>query len=73
MSFKEYLAQRKPRHDAEGDFVRLALADPTFPDVSSWGEIEAHLVSSKATYPMINAARDVWDKHQKVESRTRAA
>ena len=39
MTFKEYLAGRKPRFDARGDFTRLALADVLMPDVQSWIEL----------------------------------
>lgn len=64
MPFKEYLTRLRPTHDAQGDFVRLAKADQELPDVKSWAELEAHLVSRKATYLMLDSAREVWSKYQ---------
>ena len=35
MTFKEYLAARRPRNDVQGDFVRLVLRDDDLPAIQS--------------------------------------
>ncbi len=71
--FTEYLAHLKPTHDAQGDFVRLARADHEMPAVESWAELEAHLVRSKATYAMLDTAKEVWSKYQKALKKDQSA
>jgi hypothetical protein len=62
VTFKEYVSARRAGHDASGDFVRLALADPAFPDIASWSELTAY-VERGAGYEAVEAGRRVLDEY----------
>lgn len=52
VTFKEYLAERKAGYDAEGDFARLAMADPDLPDIATLEELTAY-VERRGGYPAV--------------------
>ena len=64
MTFNEYLAKRRPSYDARGDFVRLALADSSMPDVNSWIELRQYLDARGTPQGLIEAAQTLWGAFQ---------
>ena len=60
MTFKQFLVGRRARCDDGGDFVRLALADSTMPDVVSWSQLKFYLEGRGTSYSQIEAAETVW-------------
>ncbi len=68
MSFKEYLARRKPSADAEGDLARLASAD-TFPDVSTAEDLEACIIARHGSGPLRDAASSLWKSYEIAKKR----
>ncbi len=64
MTFKQFLASQRPRHDAKGDFLRLASADPNFPVSESWEEIHSYMTKRHDNSVITDAAADVWKEYQ---------
>jgi hypothetical protein len=73
--FKEYIAGRRASFTAQGDFVRFALADPDFPDVQSWTQLEEYLKGSSLPEARRHsaAAETVWNSYSKTAGRMRYA
>jgi uncharacterized protein YozE (UPF0346 family) len=67
MTFKEFLLQRRASHDAKGDFVRLALADPNLPDVTDWQELRPYFIDRHSNEGIFDAGEDVWKEFQASE------
>ncbi len=64
MTFKQYLSARKAGSDAAGDFVRLARADATMPDVTSRDELKSYMGSRRDSYDAMEAGDLVWKDFQ---------
>ena len=64
MTFKQYLSARKAGSDAAGDFVRLARADATMPDVTTRDELTSYMGSRRDSYDVIEAGQLVWKDFQ---------
>lgn len=64
MTFKQFLVGRRARYDALGDFTRLALADSSMPDVTSWIELRHYLEGRDTSHAHIEAAEKVWGVFQ---------
>ncbi|TYB83739.1 YozE family protein [Oceaniovalibus sp. ACAM 378] len=64
MTFKQFLTSLRPRNDAKGDFLRLARADPDFPDSESWEEIHSYMAKRHDNSVITDAAADVWNEYQ---------
>lgn len=65
MTFKEFIAVRPARADAEGDFVRLARADREMSDAASWSKLRSHLEADGAWLNLVEPAQRVWGEYQK--------
>jgi hypothetical protein len=65
MTFREFIAQRVARADAEGDFVRLARTDRKMSDAASWSELRSHLEANGSWLNLVEPARRVWAEYQK--------
>jgi len=68
MTFKEYLDQRKAGYDPEGDFVRVARADPQLRDASSWAELKSCLQARQVSFHVMDAGQLAWRNYQKTLS-----
>lgn len=71
MTFPEYIAKRRAGRNPTGDFVRDARADDTFPNCSTWQELERYLERCHACAPAIEAGRTVWRSYLRALSRAR--
>ncbi len=60
MTFREFLAGRKPSFDVRGDFTRLALADSAMPDARSWIELRYYLEGRGTPQGQIEAGESLW-------------
>jgi hypothetical protein len=69
MTFKEYLAARRPRNDAQGDFVRLALRDENMPAIQSLRQLTSYLRSSATLSDWIEPGTRVWADYAKAAIR----
>jgi len=72
--FKTYLRHRRLTDTPAGDFVRDALDDATFPDVSSLGDLMADLAErapSDTRKDVQAAARVVWRQYEGWKRRAR--
>jgi hypothetical protein len=65
MTFKEFIAMRPARADAEGDFVRLARADREMSDAASWSELRSQLEADGAWLNLVEPAQQVWGEYKK--------
>jgi hypothetical protein len=63
MTFKEYINKRPERADVQGDFMRLAKANSDLPEVTSWGELKAHMARSGAPLHVVDAGERVWSNY----------
>jgi hypothetical protein len=67
VTFREYLSTLRTlrlRSDARGDFLRLATADPSLPDLDSKEAVRAY-ASTRFGNPIITeAALDVWKQYE---------
>ncbi len=63
MQFREFLAERRKRHDASGDFARLALADAELPDFTAWDTLSVYL-ERLGNFEAVEAGRTVWAEYQ---------
>ena len=73
MTFKQFLASQRPRHDAKGDYLRLASADPDFPVSESWEEVQSYMTKRHDNSVLTYAAADVWKEYQASVSKLRKA
>ena len=64
MTFKGFLQGRKSAYDAEGDFVRLALADPNLPNADSWSEFRLYFLHRHKHEGVTDAGAHVWKEYQ---------
>jgi hypothetical protein len=64
VTFKQYLSARKAGNDAAGDFVRLARADLTMPDVTTRDELKSYMGSRRDSYDAMEAGDLVWKEFQ---------
>lgn len=64
MTFKAFLERRKTAYDAEGDFVRLALADPDLPDAANWNEFRLYFLQRHKLEGVADAGERVWKEYQ---------
>jgi len=69
MDFREYLSQRKPKYDPEGDFVRLSLRDHDLPDIHSLRQLTGYMSERTALESLIGPARKVWADYVKLAKR----
>ena len=67
MTFKEFLLSRRASHDAQGDFVRLALSDPNLPDVTEWQLLRPYFIDRHGSEGIFEAGGDVWKEFQASE------
>lgn len=65
MTFTEFIAGRRARADAEGDFVRLARADRKMSDAATWSELRSRLEADGAWLNLVEPAQRVWGEYQK--------
>jgi hypothetical protein len=65
MTFKEFIAVRPARANAEGDFVRLARANRKMSDAASWSELRSQLEADGAWLNLVEPAQRVWGEYQK--------
>ncbi len=74
MTFRKFLASRKPRYDAPGDFMRMAQSHEDLPEVTTWSQLRAYM-EAKGTPPrVLEAGEDVWaDYHKALKARTPVA
>ncbi len=63
MQFREFLAERRKRHDATGNFARLALADAELPDFTAWDTRSVYL-ERLGNFGAVEAGWTVWAKCQ---------
>ena len=63
MTFKEYITNRPARADLRGDFLRLAKANSALPEVTSWGELRAHMQHSGTPSHIVEAGEQVWSNY----------
>jgi uncharacterized protein YozE (UPF0346 family) len=63
VQFREFLAARRKRHDATGDFARAALADTALPDFTKWDDLSAY-IERLGGYEAVEAGRTVWMEYQ---------
>jgi hypothetical protein len=67
VTFREYLSTLRTlkfRSDARGDFLRLATADPSLPDLDAKESVRAY-TSTRFDNPIITeAALDVWRQYE---------
>ena len=73
MTFKEYLAGRKPRNDSQGDFVRLALRDQDMPAIESLRQLTSYLRGSVTLSDWIEPGSRVWADYAKAATRAENA
>ncbi len=69
MTFKDYLGLRRAGFDAEGDFMRLAKADPDLPEVTSWTELHAYMEARGTPALVLAAGPDVWADYLDMQRR----
>lgn len=60
MTFKEYLVISKPTIDQRGDFMRLAMADPNLPNIASWPDLRAYVVTTHSSDQVFSGAALTW-------------
>ena len=65
MTFREYLAARKPRNDFQGDFVRLVLRDDDMPAIQSLRQLTAYVRGSPTLSSWIEPGSRVWADYAK--------
>ncbi len=68
MTFKEYIAARKPTSDSAGDLARLASWD-SFPDMSTVKELEAYVIAHFGTGSLSDAVPDLWKTYASAAKR----
>ena len=65
MTFKDYIARRKAGYDDMGDFLRLARADSSLPEVAIWPEMKAYLEAKGLSHKIIEGGERAWDFYQR--------
>ena len=65
MTFREYLAARKPRNDVQGDFVRLVLRDDDLPAIQSLRQLTSYMRGSATLSDWIEPGSRVWADYVK--------
>lgn len=70
MTFREYLAYRKPTNDRLGDFVRLALREDAMPDISSSQELLSFVRASRTLAEWTEEAALAWIAYKVLVNRT---
>lgn len=65
MTFKDFLLHRTPTYDAQGDFVRLILADANFPADADWEEMRTYFFHNFCSVSFAEAGEDVWKSYKK--------
>ncbi len=63
VKFKDFLVARCRRHDATGDFARMAVADTKLPDFTRWDDLDTYLERT-GRLKAVEAARTVWMEYQ---------
>ena len=63
MTFKDYVTSRPARADLRGDFLRLARANSALSQVTSWGELRAHMQHSGTPSHIVEAGEQVWSNY----------
>ena len=74
MTFEDFLLHRAPTYDAQGDFVRLVLADANFPADVYWEEMRSYFFHNFCGVYIAEAGEDVWKSYKQArptELRTR--
>jgi hypothetical protein len=69
MTFREYLAARKPRNDVQGDFVRLALRDDDMPAIQSLRQLTSYMRGSATLSDWIEPGSRLWADYAKAAIR----
>jgi len=69
MTFRGYLAARKPRNDIQGDFVRLALRDEEMPALQSLRQLTSYMGGSATLSDWIEPGSRVWADYAKAAIR----
>jgi len=64
MTFKEFLANRRPHFNARSDFTRLANVDPDFPDATTLGDVQSYIQANYGNEMIWHAAAGVWEEYQ---------
>jgi hypothetical protein len=64
MSFRSYVHQSRVHDNPQGDFKCDARMDSTFPDATSWKELEAYLNAKGAAPAAIDAGKKVWTAYR---------
>lgn len=71
MTFKEFMATCIARHDAQGDFIRLALADAGFPVGASFEELRQYMLKRHSSQTIADAGEFVWKDYRASERKAR--
>ena len=66
LSFRQYVLTHSPEDSPAGDFIMDSKSSASFPNVTSWEELEDWLHGQGASQPAINAGRDVWTRYEAV-------
>jgi hypothetical protein len=69
MTFREYLAARRPRNDVQGDYVRLALLDKDMPAIQSLRQLTSYMRGSATLSDWIEPGSRVWADYAKAAIR----
>jgi hypothetical protein len=63
VAFKEFISRQTVRSDAQGDFLRLAKADPMLPDFTAWADLSAY-IERRRGFDAVAAGRVVWEAYE---------
>lgn len=72
MNFQLYLQNNKAPHDVRGDFIRLALSDPEFPDIKTWDELRSYVLDRHNNHQIVDGASLVWKAFEAGERKAAA-
>jgi hypothetical protein len=64
MTFLEFVRSYEGSWILDDGFLRMALADPRFPDIQDWPELAAYLVVHNANAKAREDARRFWDQYR---------
>jgi hypothetical protein len=54
----------------EGDVIREARADPSFPEIGGWDDLERYLRRRRASFEEVEAAKELWARWQAYRKRS---
>jgi len=54
----------------EGDVIREARADPSFPEIGGWEDLERYLRQRRTGFDKVEAARKLWARWQGYRKRS---